>query len=298
MLQLDQIPGVGSADELIDTTDVTTWDMVWALLVLVVALVLGKLASRWVRRFLAKFEELPSDVSKNAGRLTFGLVMFTGAVYALSLLGFDTGPAFLLILFFIALIFLAGRPLLENFGSGLVLQARHAFTAGDQVTSNDHTGTVVEVNSRATVINTVDGKFVYLPNRDVLNNPLVNYTVEGRRRTTLKIGVEYGTDLRLAVTVIDRALGGVTTVLDDPPHQVFVNEFGDSSIDLLAWYWHQPEIDAEFVATDDVALAIKDALDEAGIVIAFPQRVLWQGKPGEGGGTYDIGDPGSGEPAG
>jgi small-conductance mechanosensitive channel len=203
-----------------------------------------------------------------------------------------------LILFLIALVFLAGRPLLENFGSGLVLQARHAFTTGDQVSSNDHTGTVMEVNTRATVIKTVDGKVVYLPNRDVLNNPLVNYTAEGLRRSTLKIGVEYGTDLRLAVGVIDRALGGVATVHDDPPHQVFVNEFNDSSIDLLAWYWHQPEIDDEFVATDDVALAIKDALDDAGIVIAFPQRVLWRGKPGEGGGTYGIGDAEGDAPAG
>lgn len=283
MLQLGQVPGVGSVDDLIDTTAVTPGDIFWALVVFLVAFVLGKLGSRWTRRFLAKFEELPPEIPKNAGRFVFSLILFTGVVYALSLLGVDTGPAMLLLLFFVALVFLAGRPLLENFGSGLVLQARHSFSSGDQIKSNDHTGTVVEVNSRATVIKTVDGRYVFIPNRDVLNNPLVNYTKEGKRRSTLTIGVEYGTDLRRAVAAVDEALAGVDTVLNDPAHQVLVNEFGDSSIDLLAWYWHAPEIDAEFLATDEATLAVKDALDVAGIVIAFPQRVLWQRNAGEAG---------------
>lgn len=276
MLQLGQVPGVGSVDDLIDTTAVTPGDIAWALLVLAVALILGKLASRWIRRLLAGFEDLPPEISRNAGRFVFGLIAFTGAVYALSLLGFDTGPAFLLILFIIALVFLAGRPLLENFGSGIVLQARHAFGIGDQIKTGDYVGTVLEINGRATVVSTVDGRRVVIPNRDVLNNPLVNYTTEGRRRTTLKIGVEYGTDLRLALNVVAEALASVDAVFDDPPPEVLLNEFGDSSIDLLAWYWHDPDIVAEFVTTDEVALAVKDALDDNGIVIAFPQRVLWK----------------------
>jgi hypothetical protein len=56
VFQIVQVPGAGSVDELIDTTQVTPWDIAWALLVLALSFVLGKLASRWVRRFLGNFD--------------------------------------------------------------------------------------------------------------------------------------------------------------------------------------------------------------------------------------------------
>ena len=69
----------------------------------------------------------------------------------------------------------------------------------------------------------------------------------------------------------------------DPEVEVFVEEFDDSSINFLVRFWHDPEIRAGFVVRDEVSRAIKAALDDAAIVIAFPQRVLWWGDGEQGG---------------
>ena len=132
------------------------------------------------------------------------------------------------------------------------------------------------MNSRTVIVDTPDGRRVHLPNRQVLDREIVNLTVRGRRRTTLEVGVEYDTDLGDARQVILGAITGLDEVLDDPESVAEVYEFGDNAITIRALFWHAPTLWEERAARDAAARSIKRALDSAGIVIAFPQRVLWR----------------------
>jgi small-conductance mechanosensitive channel len=108
----------------------------------------------------------------------------------------------------------------------------------------------------------------------VLDNPIVNYTAKGRRRTTLEIGVAYDADLDKARGVLLDALTNVDGVLDGPRPEVWVESFADSAVTLAVRYWHAPDVATLWRVRNEVAITCKRALDDAGISIPFPQRVI------------------------
>jgi small-conductance mechanosensitive channel len=108
----------------------------------------------------------------------------------------------------------------------------------------------------------------------VIKSPIVNHTQRGRRRTTVQIGVAYGTDLDRATQVLVEAVSAVDGVLDSPPPEALVEAFGESSIDFAVRYWHPPSIAAMWRSRSDVAKAIERGLAAADITIPFPQRVI------------------------
>jgi small conductance mechanosensitive channel len=135
-------------------------------------------------------------------------------------------------------------------------------------------GTVDDVNFRTVVLRTFDGERVMVPCAQVLTTPIVNHTTLGRRRTTVGVSVAYDTDLGKALTVLREALRETKGVLERPAPEVWVESFADSGIDLAVRFWHPPDIATLWRTRSEVAVAVKRALDDAGIRIPFPQRVL------------------------
>ncbi|MDY7102830.1 MAG: mechanosensitive ion channel family protein [Actinomycetota bacterium] len=224
-------------------------------------------------------------------------VFLIGVTYALGTLGVRVGPLLGALGLGGLVLALALQALVENLVSGMFIQARRPFTIGDTVTSGDHTGVVVDVNARTTVLRTVEGVWIHVPNANVLKEPIVNLTKEALRRSELLVGVAYDSDLHEAISVTREAIGRATRVAKVPAPQVVVQEFGDSSIVLSCLYWHQADIPAEVVTRGDVALAIHEAYEDAGITIAFPQMVLWTGVERSDGGPYADRDLGRIGPA-
>jgi small-conductance mechanosensitive channel len=109
----------------------------------------------------------------------------------------------------------------------------------------------------------------------VLAGAITNLTSEGHRLTTFVVGVAYHTDLDRVVEVIVEAIEAVPTAFSDPPPMAFVQEFANSTIEIACRFWHEPEIQSEWVARDAAMRAVKRSFNENGITIAFPQRVLW-----------------------
>lgn len=118
---------------------------------------------------------------------------------------------------------------------------------------------------------------MYLPNAEVLKNPIVNYTRTPYSRTELTVGVAYDTDLEVAQQALLRACGSTTEVRHEPPPEAWALEFGESSINFTVRYWHPADIASRWRVRSAVAMSIKRALDDAGITIPFPQRTLWFG---------------------
>ena len=119
------------------------------------------------------------------------LIVTGGFVYALSQLDVDLLPILgALGVIGIALAF-AFQNILENFIAGVLILIRRPIRIGEQVSLSETEGTVADINLRAVIVKQVDGKLVYVPNASVLNNPIVNFTREGARRTTLAVGVAH-----------------------------------------------------------------------------------------------------------
>lgn len=209
------------------------------------------------------------------GRVVSYAIVVFALVYSLESLGVAIGPLLgALGIIGIALAF-AFRDILENFIAGILLQLQRPFTYGDQVAINDFEGTVRDVGARLVTITTPDGETVKIPASTVIKSDINNYTEHGLRRTTVEVGVAYGTDLALAGQVLRAAVDGADGVVDSPPTEVLVNGFGDSSIDFVVRFWHLPTIAEHWRTKSNVALAVDAALREADITIPFPQRTLW-----------------------
>lgn len=260
-----------------DVTEVTLWDVGGAAVALVIGYLLAAWGRRATRRAVERIEGAPDTLWSLAGSLVFWFVMAVAVVIALSFLGFDTAPVVLVLLIAAVIVVLSGRSLLENYGASLILQVRAPFEPGDQIESLGYRGAVAEINGRTVIVETTDGRQVHLPNTNVIATPIVNLTKRGIRRSTLTVGVAYGTDLRSAQQILKGAVEGADGVLADPQPEVYVTEFDDSAINFIVRFWHDPHIRDGYVVTDRVAQAINDALAAAAIVIPFPQATLWWG---------------------
>jgi small conductance mechanosensitive channel len=270
---LAQQVNVDDLSKAVDTGGLDRWDWIVAGITLVVAFSVATVARRLVVRVL-RHRGSDGFASDLVGRLVSALIAVAGLIYALSTLGVRVGPLLgALGIVGVALAF-AFKDILENFVAGVILQIRRPFDRGDQIISGDHEGTVLDVNMRSVVIDDPDGSRVIIPSGALITQTITNLTAHPLRRTTLEVGVDYETDLDLAVKVVTRAVEEVDSVAEVPGVEVLTYEFADSSVGLVVRYWHGSTIAETWRIRDAVARSVKRSLDDAGITIPFPQRVL------------------------
>lgn len=254
---------------------VGTGDVVRAVLVLVGSIVVAVVLRRLLVRVVDR--EAGRHLGRITGRFLSVVVVAVGCVFAFDVLGVAIGPLLgALGVGGIALAF-AAQDILANLVSGVLLQVRHPFRIGDQIRSGDYEGVVDDINLRTVELTTYDGLTAYLPNVEVLRNPIVNFTRTPFSRTEIEVGVAYDTDLEQARQVLLDACHRAEGVQDAPPPEAWVRGFGDSSIDIAVRYWHAADIASTWRVRSSVAIAVKQSLDEAGLTIPFPQRTLWFG---------------------
>jgi small-conductance mechanosensitive channel/CRP-like cAMP-binding protein len=146
---------------------------------------------------------------------------------------------------------LAAQTTLGNFFSGLVLQMEHPFSIGDWITYNSHTGRVTGITWKSTRIVTRDNVLIYLPNNELSNGILINYTKPDRRMVgRLNIGLDYNAPPYKVREVIFGILMQHPKVLNSPRPQIRLIDFDDSSINYEVRFWynnylHHPQIKAD-----------------------------------------------------
>lgn len=159
---------------------------------------------------------------------------------------------------------------LANFAGGVLILLFKPFKVGDVIDAEGEVGTVKKIDVLHTTVHTLTNKEVIMPNGKVANNTVVNIGRQPKRRVDFSVGIAYNASVKEARKVILDVLAKDERVDKDPAAVVKLTNLGDSSLDLSvrAWtdtanYWD--------VYFDDLE-AIKEALDEAGISIPFPQR--------------------------
>jgi small conductance mechanosensitive channel len=263
----------GALAEALQTEGVGAWEWATAGITLAVAIIVSVLVRWLVARLLER--RLDPALAILIARVGGYVILTIGLVYALESLGVRIGPILgALGIAGIAIAF-ALKDILENFVAGVMLQLKRPFTYGDQVRINEYEGTVHSIDSRVVTIVTPDGETVMIPSVTVIKAEVNNYTQLGRRRTTVPVGVAYGTDLDRAREVLDGAVRDAEGVLDSPEPEVLIEAFGESSVDFVVRFWHTPTIAALWTTRHHVASRLEQALAEAEITIPFPQRRLW-----------------------
>ena len=251
----------------------TAADWIVAAGVLVLGIVLGRIV-RAVAERVVENNDGEHAAAAFVGRFLGYLLVLAGFVYALSILEVRLAPVLGAIGIGGLAIAFAAQAILANVFAAVVLQTRRPFRRGDQIETNGHEGVVEEVNFRTVVLRTYDGERVLVPCAEVLDNPIVNFTANRHRRTTLEVGVSYDADLEEVQRLLVDAAASADGVRDRPAPEAWVETFGESSIDFAVRFWHAPDIATMWRVRSGVAMAVKSSLDRAGVEIPFPHRTL------------------------
>lgn len=160
---------------------------------------------------------------------------------------------------------IAFQQVLGNLFAGVILLTREPFRGGDQVAIGDVRGTVVRINLRETEIRTFDGRRVIIPNSVVHDGVVTVQTGYERVRTSVHVGVAYGTDLDQARELGLRTLAAVPGVLADPAPQALVTGLGNVVIEMELRFWSGAKQLETLETRDRVIQAILREFEAAGI---------------------------------
>jgi small conductance mechanosensitive channel len=169
----------------------------------------------------------------------------------------------------------AFQDMTENLIAGIAMGIRKPFKTGDVIKTDDVFGNVRSINLRNTLIENFYGQLILVPNKILFRNVLRNYSTLGVRRIEVPVGISYGDDPELAAEVIVKKINEFDFVIKQDETAVYAEGFGDSSVNLLVWFWIKYPGEADFMTVRHKAIvAVKQALSDADISIPFPIRTL------------------------
>ena len=243
-------------------------NIVAAIFTLVIGMFLAGMISKGFHRVLTK-RKLDITIVEFVSHMVKYVIVAFVVIAALSRVGVQTTS-------FIALIGAAGLAVglalqgsLSNFASGVLIIVLRPFKAGEYIEAAGTAGSVESVQIFATTLVTPDNKFVVVPNSSILGGNIINYSRKPTRRIDLIVGVSYSADLAKTKAVLETVVTANAFVLKDPDVQVAVAELADSSVNFVVRPWVNGT--DYWPARFELLEQIKNALDEAGIEIPFPQ---------------------------
>ncbi len=251
-------------------------NIILAALVMVAGIFAARFVQRYVKRVLNKFTD-NKTVTGFASSIITALFIIGVLLTVLSILKLSTALSAILGTAGVAglAVGLALQDPIINVFSGIVMSVKEYYKVGDLVKTNDYFGTIQRINLRSTIILTPEGQEVIMPNKDVLNNPLVNFSHTPARRVDINCGVAYGDDLEEVQRTVIEAIKSDVDYDTSKPIQCYFTEFGDSSINFQLRYWENLHGQAQYLdKRSQGIIAIKKAFDKKGITIPFPIRTL------------------------
>jgi small conductance mechanosensitive channel len=252
-------------------------NLVVAVAVLVGFWLLARLARSLLRQLLRRISH-SEQVNRLLGQAVFLALLAAGLFIALGILGLQKTVASLLAgvgILGLALGF-AFQDIAANFMAGIYLSIQHPFRVGHLIESKDIMGVVRRVHLRWTEIRAPEGQVVLIPNKQVFESPITNYSATGQRRVDIKAGVSYGDDLEKVKRVALQVIGAMPERKPDTEVELFFQDFGDSSVNLVVRFWidFSSKQSDWLQARSEAIMRLKRAFDDNGITLPFPTRTL------------------------
>jgi potassium efflux system protein len=164
------------------------------------------------------------------------------------------------------------QSLVNNLISGLIIAFEKPVSLDDIIEVGTQSGKMKSIGIRSSVVTTFDGADVIIPNGELLNQNLTNWTLgSSSRRSEIRFGVAYGTDLELTQKLLFEILNKNEKVLTKPQPAIWFTKFGDNSIDIVLKYWIS-HFDFDNDTRSELIIAIDKTLKQNNIVIPFSQH--------------------------
>ena len=161
---------------------------------------------------------------------------------------------------------------MANFVCGLILLFERPIRIGDVVTVGDTDGVVTRIRMRSTTIRNWDQQELLVPNKEFITGRLLNWTLSDPiSRIVIPVGIAYGSDVARAMQLVQEAAEEHERVLEEPPVLVTFENFADNAITIMLRCFIG-SMDYRMHTTSELNQSINNKFNEAGIVIAFPQR--------------------------
>lgn len=244
-------------------------DLLGALIWLVVGWWLIKMVIKYIEKLFVRKGHNPA-LAKFLLNLANGTLVVLLLISVVGMLGIET-TSFIAILGAAGLaIGLALQGSLSNFAGGVLILLLKPFKLGDWIEVNDISGSVKDISMFYTKLNTFGNQLAIIPNGELSNENIINYSAEDKRRDAITIGISYESNIKLAKDTLMKLLEEQENVLEDPAPAVVVTELADSSVNLSVRFWAKNEFfwDCHWYTIEEA----KTRLEAAGITIPFPQR--------------------------
>ena len=243
----------------------------------ILLVVVGYLGSRLIGYLLGRrlsATNLRPDIVYILQRIAFFVLIVFVVMTALSLLGIPlTAFAFATGAIAIGVGF-GAQNIINNFISGWILMAERPIRIGDFIEIDNTYGAVEIIGNRSTRIRRTDGVHLLVPNSQLLERTVVNWTlIDLEVRTTVRVGVAYGSPVRKVAKLIMQAVTEQPEVKSEPHPSVVFEDFGDSALVFDTYFWC--DVGGEKFLRDirsTIRFRITELFEESGITIAFPQR--------------------------
>jgi small conductance mechanosensitive channel len=273
-MEMPAIPDLGFTwEEALTMLKTTGLDFAINLVTAIVIFYVGRLVVRILTRGIRKVMEaqdidqtLVSFVSNLASMVLLTVVI----IAAVGALGVQT-TSFIAILGAAGLaIGLALQGSLSNFAAGVLIVLFRPYKVGDWIEAAGISGSVEEVQILTTILKTGDNKQVIVPNAQIMDSIITNYSANDRRRVDMVIGVSYEDDLDKVRSTLEEIIAAEERVLDDPACTIAVSELADSSVNFVVRPWVKTS--DYWGVKFDLTEAIKKRFDKDGISFPFPQQ--------------------------
>ncbi|WP_276168019.1 mechanosensitive ion channel family protein [Zobellia alginiliquefaciens] len=259
--------------EHIDKAIEWTWeilpDLVMALIILFLGLWIVGFLNKMVRKF---FEKKDYDLALESFLQSFINIALKVLLFVLVITQLGVKSSSLIAIIGAAglAIGLALQGSLSNFAGGVLILLFKPFKIGDWISAQGVDGSVKEITIFYTKVNTFGNQLAIIPNGQLSNNNVVNYSAMPTRRDNIKVGIGYSSNIKVAKDIMLDICKKNENVLKDPAPEVYVDALGDSSVNLSLRFWAENSVfwAAHFFIIEE----IKRRFDEAEIEIPFPQR--------------------------
>ena len=246
------------------------WSVLGSVLILLAGWIVAGWAERAVRRLLDRLQRVDGTLKPFVANVTrYGILVLT-VIAVLAQFGVQTASIVALLGAAGIAVGLALQGTLQNIAAGMMLMLLRPFRVGDYVDAEGIAGTVSSVGLFLTELATFDGIYRSVPNAQLWSRQILNYSRLPNRRVDHAVGISYGDSIDAAFAALSAVMQADARVLSDPPPQVMVLALADSAvnINMRCWcssadYWN---------VLFDLRKRSKEALDEAGVTIPFPQR--------------------------
>ncbi len=237
-----------------------------------VVIILSFLAAKIVRSIVENkmaekgIEDEHKEIQILGGRISYVVILTIGFTTGLKIAGIDLTTIIAAVAFGIGF---ALKDIITNFLAGIMILLSKNFSIGDFIVVEGTMGRIIEIQSRVTVLQAVDGTKVVVPNAQLFNKQVTSYTSNPFRRIEVATSVDYRSDLKNALKVCLLAAKKTKGVLLEPKPAVLVTEFGDSAVGISIRVWVESRAGFKKIQSR-LFMNIKESFDEFGVDCSFP----------------------------